>query len=373
MDFIKTLATHYGVSENIIKECVLLTKKKLDDRVTEAEIYECVMSQIGVSTQVKSTIRNPPAAYHQSHLPLDVTGTIFSKMEPKDFVRVCEMNVLHATECKKAQYWINYLFDKRNIEDYVVILMYIYNNQRQILSDPKFSEFINTKFGTVKRYVKLLRAIYVRNPALYDILYKHFLDKFEQHLRDIHFNPKRSNEQKDDLNAFHGLSNILTDYIHSYNMNVDGYYINLPGSKFSNEYKRLMKSFDIFDDNFENMEYTFKHDFLSTIPFTFDMLKDVHKFFTPQDRRANGEWIDELIIETIANNIKDIKHADKLLKLYDKQVDDFMDELDTRSLLIDDAIALENIELLRGALKYSKAKKWQSVLAKKIIKSKLLH
>jgi hypothetical protein len=95
VDYVRLLASHYGMKEEDIEQCIAGVQKEIKG-VDAKAIYDSVMDAIGV----------------QEYLPRDALFQLSMFLPLDKFLLLCQVDVRHAQLCETSGYWLAYLYNK---------------------------------------------------------------------------------------------------------------------------------------------------------------------------------------------------------------------------------------------------------------------
>jgi hypothetical protein len=95
VDYVRLLASHYGMKEEDIEQCIAAVQKEIKG-VNAKAIYDSVMDAIGV----------------QEYLPRDALFQLSMFLPLDKFLLLCQVDVRHAQLCETSGYWLAYLYNK---------------------------------------------------------------------------------------------------------------------------------------------------------------------------------------------------------------------------------------------------------------------
>jgi len=119
------------------------------------------------------------------YIPGEVQGVMFGMFPPKEFIKICTLNIQHAENCKKAWYWKAYLADK-DLEDWRYILDFLlrqgYEDNYKLFSEV-FGEFTKKYKVDIEKGTKSING---RKVLKVISILKRFTPYFKHYDRDIH-------------------------------------------------------------------------------------------------------------------------------------------------------------------------------------------
>jgi len=207
------IAAQYDVDVKLVHKCVLETSSITGSSV--ADVHKCVMERIHGS---QSDMDLP-------YIPEDVQGVMFGMFPPKEFIKICTLNIQHAENCKKAWYWKAYLSNKGRRE-YKYVLNFLLKHRYE----DNYKLFLEILGDFVKKYQNEFDA----------------LNKYYDEDGGIIGDEELAPEVEDILDIIEYLDSVLLRYhAQYYDRNIHGDFSDMtPDSKYYKDYKNIKDYLD---------------------------------------------------------------------------------------------------------------------------------
>jgi hypothetical protein len=272
------MAKYYDVNIKLIRECILKTAS-----ITKSDvkyISKCVMEHI----QMKDAILDLPS------LPEEMKVMLFGKLSPKEFIKICTLNIQHAENCKHAWYWKAYLADKEP-EDYESVLKFL---MKQGYED-SYNLFLEMLSEFIKKY-----------KAEINIINSEEKYQFPNNILD--------HNDEDDYQIFELVENLRFDllktYVKHYDRYAHGLISDIDSSKFYKRYKEIyhiLANIITFSDVY-NIFQDFESHIIKYVKFDTIGMDDIMKLVEGNDKIRSYR---PRVIKWIAKNSKS---ADVMIK-----------------------------------------------------------